>query len=83
MGMKPRKEPNPASPSYDELKSMVEDLGQCVVFALKHLEAKGGGGLHMDLTTGKTQRWEDRFMNALDRIGYVVDRERYFKDKDG
>lgn len=76
MGGKPREKPlRPAA----EYKAMAERLAGCVVFALKFLNTKGGGGLMFNPTTGALGgSWQDDFMDALDGCGIVTDRKAYW-----
>ena len=53
-------------------------LAKCCLFALNHLNTKGGGVV-MDFATMKTSRWQDQFFDALDGIGVEVDRDAYWK----
>jgi hypothetical protein len=68
----------PRKMTYEELENAARELGQCTLWALKYLRADGSG-LHFDLKTGVGQRWEDRFMDALDLVGYRLDREKFWE----
>jgi hypothetical protein len=62
----------PKKRSNAELKADVKRLGGCVLWALKFLDAKGGGALVCTADMKKCLPWEDDFMDALDSIGYVI-----------
>lgn len=80
MGMKPRKS---RKRTYEELEIGARDLGTCVVWALKYMKPTGiGEGLVVTMSTGETQEWTEKFMDALDKVGYVVDRKAYYANKD-
>jgi hypothetical protein len=82
MGMKPRKKPK-RKRTYAELEEAVQALGSCTVWALKFMKPRGSGeGLVANTKTGETRVWTEKFMDALDKIGYVVDREAYYASMD-
>lgn len=82
---KPAKKPAKKKPekkmSYSELKSLAEELAGQVVFALKFLDTKGGGGMRFDFKTQTATVWQEDFMDSLDKCGYVVDRKAYWAGK--
>lgn len=83
MGGKPRTQPDEAKKdelTYEELKSIAEEMGSCLIFALKFCKIPGAGVMYFP-KTGKMQAWEDRFMDVLDRIGYVIDRKSFYANK--
>ena len=58
-------------------KAAAEKLAGCVIWALKFMKAPGSGAMY-DPKTGEMKSWQHDFMDALDMIGYRVDREAYF-----
>jgi hypothetical protein len=66
-------------PKRFNYKTAATELASCVLFALKYLDTKGGSGLTIDAKTRKITRWQDDFMKALDGVGYVIDRDDYWK----
>jgi len=76
---KPTKKKKPETVKVD--KQAVTDLARCVAFALKFLDTKNGTGLRYDFATGKATVWQEDFMDALDKIGVIVDRDAYWKKK--
>jgi hypothetical protein len=56
-------------------------LAQCVLFALNnHKHMSRGGGLMISIKDKVSLgRWQDRFMDALDGVGYCLDRDAYYK----
>lgn len=65
-----------------DYKNAASKLASCVIFALKFLKTTSGGAMY-DPKTGELKRWQDDFMDALDMVGYEVDREKYFADRAG
>lgn len=63
-------------------KGATTALASNVVFAIKNLKASGGG-MMLNMATGKLRAWETDFMDSLDLIGYVVDRDKFFATKYG
>jgi hypothetical protein len=68
---------------YQELREATTALASCAVFALqfdKHLGR--GSGLVINLKTGKNVGpWQDKFFDALEKVGIKYDREAYYKSK--
>jgi hypothetical protein len=64
----------------DEWKSIATDLARQCVFALKFLDVTGSG-MRCNPTTGDCEAWQIQFFDALDRIGYKVDREAYWRQQ--
>lgn len=63
-------------------KEAAIELGKCAVFALKFLDTKHGGGMRMLINADGTRSvapWPDTFMAALEKIGYGVDRDAFWK----
>lgn len=71
----------PVTKKPDPKKAVVTELANCVVFALRYLDTKGGSGLSFNRETKKITRWQDDFIDALDKAGIVVDRDDYWKAK--
>lgn len=67
-------------------KKIATDLARCVLFALSHakppkgLVAGQGMRFYKD-EKGKhhVEAWEIQFFDALDAIGYVIDRDDFYK----
>ena len=75
MGGKPRKKPNRTPEEYRE---SIGELGTCVLWALKFLDVKGEGVVFSP-STGKTEVWTEKFMNALDGMGHKLDRDAFYE----
>ena len=73
--MAAKKKPKPVD--YEKAASK---LASCVLFALKFLKAPGSGTM-VNMQTGKMRLWQTEFMDALDMVGYEIDREKYFDRK--
>jgi hypothetical protein len=71
---KKRKRPTPIP------REVTVKLAQCVLFALNnHKHMARGGGMMIDTKNKKTiGRWQDKFMDALDGVGYCIDRPAYY-----
>ena len=70
---------------YTQLKAMAEELASCVLWALKFCKVPGSG-LHVSgVNTGhvKAKAWEEVFMDALDKTGYVIDRKKFWAKRNG
>ncbi len=80
MGMKPRKTRKDLENTLTELEEGASALLGAVCFALKHLRAPGAG-LYMDSKTGICKPWQDKFMDAADKVGYKIDRKKYWADR--
>jgi len=68
-------------------KQVVTDLASCTLWALKFLKTKSGGGLWTKMPTAPGEKmvmmpWEEKFMLALDGVGYSIDRKDFWKRKD-
>lgn len=83
MGGKPRKRKR----TNAELEAAVKALGSNVLWALKFMQPRGGGGegLVANVETGEQAVWTEKFMDSLDLIGYEIDREKFYAsfDKNG
>lgn len=64
-----------------DYKAAATKLGSCVLWALKFMNAPGGGIMY-DPETAKMRSWQTDFMDALDMIGYKLDREAYFASRE-
>jgi hypothetical protein len=67
-------------------KEQVVHLAKCAIFALNYLKCQGSGCMvKTDPKDGsfKTMAWQEDFMDALESVGVTVDREEYWKRKDG
>lgn len=61
-------------------KADLQHLAECVAFSLRCLQAgRSGAGVMFDMATGKVKVWQHDFMDALEKIGIVVDRKAYFE----
>jgi hypothetical protein len=63
-------------------KQVVTDLASCVLWALKFLKSPHGGGLWTNMRTMESKAWEEKFMEALDGVGYRIDRKTFWKKRD-
>ncbi len=66
-----------------DYKKIAGELAARVIWALKYTKPKGGGGSVFHIDKGEAQPWDEWFMDALDSVGYVVDREKYREMQDG
>lgn len=67
----------PTTPA-DFPREVTIELAKCVKFALNNL--KGSGGILWNEKSGDFGgTWEDWFMDALDGIGYRIDREKFWE----
>lgn len=64
-------------------KQVVTDLSSCVLWALKFLKTPSGAGMWINTTArpAVVMRWEEKFMKALDGIGYHIIRKEFWKRK--
>lgn len=63
-------------------KQVVTDLASCVLWALKFLKTPHGGGCWTNFETRESKAWEEKFMDALDGVGYRIDRKAFWKKRD-
>jgi hypothetical protein len=72
-----------ADPPID--RAIATELAECVLFAVKFLDVKSGAGMRFkpgaDGKPSVIGRWQDTFFDALDKVGYEVDRDAYWKAK--
>lgn len=81
MGGKARRKPVDRTP--EEYREIVSGLGTCVVWALKFMKpSDGGDGFVYTPSTKSTQVWTEKFFDALDKMGYEIDREAYYASMD-
>lgn len=73
------KKPKPEKVRID--KQVVTDLASCVLWALKFLKTPSGTGMHFDHTNMTSMPWQEKFMLALDGVGYSIVRKDYWKQK--
>lgn len=79
------KKPKKAKPEEIKIgKQVVTDLASCVLWALKYLKPPSGAGMWTDLSSKpiKIVPWQDKFMDALDGVGYCIDRKAFWKKAD-
>lgn len=70
-------EQTPVEPDWKEVAT---ELAKRVVWAIKFLDCKGSGSVCIQPKDGGEPRimpWDDWFFDALDKIGYLVDRKAY------
>lgn len=85
---KPTKKPTatkPAKPAMIKIeKQVVTDLASCVLWALKFLKTSSGAGMWTDMnaTPMVVMPWQEKFMKALDGVGYRIDRKDFWKKQD-
>jgi hypothetical protein len=63
-------------------KQVVTNLASAVLWALKFLKVPSGAGMHFDPATMISTPWQEKFMLALDGVGYCIDRKEFWKKKD-
>lgn len=66
-------------------KAVVTDLASCVLWALKYLKTSTGGGMWTKMAPGEPViilPWQEKFMQALDGVGYKIDRKDFWKKQD-
>ncbi len=55
------------------------ELAQRVIWALKYLRTRSSRGASVfHVNTASTQPWEEWFFDALDMVGYHVDRKKFY-----
>jgi hypothetical protein len=75
-----------SKPKRTNWKREAANLARCVVFAVKYRKHLSRGGTVMQVGPDKKPRfqaWEENFMDALDRVGYVIDRKKYWAEESG
>lgn len=79
---KSAKKPKPEQITLD--KQVVTDLASCVLWALKFLKTASGAGMYTNLNVKPmiVMPWQEKFMKALDGVGYQIDRKDFWKKKD-
>ena len=73
------------SEQRDFYKSATESMLGLVVWTLEQFGSQHSGTLvfvrdEKDEEHGTIKRWQDRFFDRMDEIGYVVDRNKYYSD---
>lgn len=78
---KPKAAKKPKPEMIKVEKKVVEDLASCVVWALKFLKTPSGAGMWTDLKAKPIvmMAWQEKFMLALDGVGYCIDRKEFWK----
>jgi len=67
---------------YQELYKATTALAKCAMFTLASGGKLGvGSGMTIDLKTKKVSHWSTQFFDALDMVGIVYDRDKYFEKK--
>lgn len=77
---KPTKKPKPEMITVE--KKVVTDLASAVLWALKFLKTPSGAGMSFDRETMISTPWQEKFMLALDGVGYCIDRKEFWKKQD-
>lgn len=78
---KPRKKPV-AKPRIKWRAAAVE-LASCALFTLTYFKHLTKYGTTFPMKDGKpalgeSRRWQEKYLDALDRVGYVIDRDKYY-----
>jgi len=70
---------------YQELRAAATELASCVDFALRYLK-QSAPGLVINLTALRAGgaptlagQWQDKFFDALERVGIRYDRAAYYR----
>lgn len=64
---------------YQELREMTVALANCAVLTLASKGKLGvGTGMILDRKTGVARHWSTQFFDALDAVGLVYDRVKFF-----
>ena len=67
---------------YQELRKATVALANCAVLTLASKGKLGvGSGMTMDLKTKQVRHWSTQFFDALDMVGIVYDRDKYFEKR--
>lgn len=59
------------------------ELAVRLIWALKYMKPKSGGGSVLHIDTMVAQPWDEWFMDGLDAVGYKIDRKKYRARMDG
>lgn len=63
-------------------KELKTQLAKDLIWALKFLRTKSSGGVRVT-SDDKMVVWQESFMDSLSKLGVEVDREEYWKMKEG
>ena len=67
---------------YQELRKATVALANCAVLTLGSGGKLGAGsGMTIDLKTKEISHWSTQFFDALDMVGIVYDRDKFFEKK--
>lgn len=65
---------------YQELRKATVALANCAVLTLASNGKVGvGSGMTIDLKTKVVSHWSTQYFDALDMVGIVYDRDKYFE----
>jgi len=65
---------------YQDLRGVVVALARCADLTLKSDGKLGvGSGMMLNRSTGTAAHWSTQFFDALDAVGIVYDREKFFE----
>lgn len=66
-------------------KKVLTELASCTLWALKFLKVPSGAGMWTDMHAKPmiVMPWQEKFMLALDGVGYCIDRKEFWKKQDG
>lgn len=79
---KPKAKKTRTEEEYQELRKATVALAQCVNLTLASKGKIGvGSGMTIDLKTKVCRHWSTQFFDALDMVGIVYDRDKYFEKK--
>lgn len=64
---------------YQELRAMTIALANCAILTLASKGKLGvGSGMILDRKTGVARHWSTSFFDALDDVGIVYNRDKFF-----
>ncbi len=80
MGSKPRKSRTDPEKQNADLKEVAGEFAGQLIWCLKFVKFPTGLMMTSDMKTGEPI--EERIFASLDKIGYVVDRDEYYTNRD-
>ena len=83
MGMKPRKKPEKSKmldmTDIENVKQVAGEFAGLLIWCLKF--TKFPDGLMFNPSTGEMTKIEERIFDSLDKIGHVVNRDKYYLER--
>jgi len=77
---KPAKKKVRTEEEYQELRKATVALANCAILTLASKGKLGAGsGMTINLKTKQVRHWSAQFFDALDMVGIVYDRDKYFE----